>query len=182
MDISLTTASALQRLSNAYWSCFHRSASAPPDPKAYLLKGEGEKKLRVAKLTLAARPGSPASTGSSPTWGSSSGRKRIETERLPSPPKAGAANARANPPNTTFRKFFERGDLPISVDHKSFKNTIKWKVSRHTAALMVPTYMASCSAEADSHSRDSSRQTMRVKPATAGGVSAQARGGLQAET
>lgn len=87
--------------------------------------------IRAAKLTLAARSGSPiASSGSSPTasWGGNSSSKRIETERLPSPPKAGATNVRANPPNTTFRKFYERGDLPISVDHKSFKNTIKWKV------------------------------------------------------
>lgn len=91
-----------------------------------MLKGEGEM-IRAAKLTLAARPGSPAGTCSSPTAGGSSS-KRIETERLPSPPKAGATNIRANPPNTTFRKFYERGDLPISVDHKSFKNTIKWKV------------------------------------------------------
>jgi hypothetical protein len=47
---------------------------------------------------------------------------------LPSPPKAGAFEQRSNPPNTTFRRFYERGDLPISVDHKSFKNAIKWKV------------------------------------------------------
>lgn len=87
--------------------------------------------IRAAKLTLAARSGSPvAGTCSSPTAGmGSSSSRRVDTERLPSPPKAGATNVRANPPNTTFRKFYERGDLPISVDHKSFKNTIKWKVS-----------------------------------------------------
>lgn len=106
-----------------------RSASAPPDPKAYLLKGKGEFKVRAGKLRLAARAGSPVSNScTSPTWNTSSGSKRIETDTLPSPPKAGAANMRSNPPNTTFRKFYERGDLPISVDHKSFKNTIKWKV------------------------------------------------------
>lgn len=111
-----------------YGCAWYRCKSAPPDPKAFLLKGEGEK-IRATRLTLAARSGSPASSGSSsPTWGSSNNSKRVDTERLPSPPKAGAANARANPPNTTFRKFYERGDLPISVDHKSFKNTIKWKV------------------------------------------------------
>lgn len=27
-----------------------------------------------------------------------------------------------------FRKFYERGDLPISVDHRGSKNTINWKV------------------------------------------------------
>jgi hypothetical protein len=108
---------------------FCRSASAPPDPKAYLLKGEGEMKIRAAKLSTAARPSSPSGSCGSPT-AAMGGSKRVETERLPSPPKAGATNVRANPPNTTFRKFYERGDLPISVDHKSFKNTIKWKVRR----------------------------------------------------
>jgi len=102
-----------------------RSASAPPDPKAFLLKGEGEK-IRAAKLSAAARSGSPGGC-TSPT-AASAGSKRIDMEPLPSPPKAGATNVRTNPPNTTFRKFYERGDLPISVDHKSFKNTIKWKV------------------------------------------------------
>jgi hypothetical protein len=107
---------------------FCRSASAPPDPKAYLLKGEGEMKIRAAKLSTAARLSSPSGSCGSPT--ALGGSKRVETERLPSPPKAGATNVRANPPNSTFRKFYERGDLPISVDHKSFKNTIKWKVRR----------------------------------------------------
>jgi hypothetical protein len=105
-----------------------RSASAPPDPKAYLLKGEGEK-IRAEKLSTvaAARSGSPVGSCGSPT-ASLDSSKRIDTEPLPSPPKAGAMQPRINPPNTTFRKFYERGDLPISVDHKSFKNTIKWKV------------------------------------------------------
>lgn len=49
-------------------------------------------------------------------------------EKTPSPPRAGATTLRNNPPNTAFRRFYERGDLPISVDHKSFKNAIKWKV------------------------------------------------------
>jgi hypothetical protein len=60
---------------------------------------------------------------------------RSESPGLPSPPKAGAFQQRPNPPNTTFRRFYERGDLPISVDHKSFKNAIKWKVGAAVTLL-----------------------------------------------
>jgi hypothetical protein len=45
----------------------------------------------------------------------------------PKPPKAGAFEVRDNPPNTEFRKCYERGDLPIAVDHKG-TNRISWKV------------------------------------------------------
>eukprot|EP00961_Rhodomonas_salina_P112893 1518815-Rhodomonas_salina.1 len=68
-------------------------------------------------------------------------------------PKAGALAARSNPPNTEFRRFYERGvctgangtgpcskrelmrweraragDLPISVEHSGAGNRIQWKV------------------------------------------------------
>ncbi|KAJ1630683.1 parkin co-regulated protein-domain-containing protein [Pavlovales sp. CCMP2436] len=45
----------------------------------------------------------------------------------PKPPKAGAFEQRDNPPNTEFRKCYERGDLPIALDHKG-SNRISWKV------------------------------------------------------
>jgi len=45
----------------------------------------------------------------------------------PKPPKAGAFEVRDNPPNTEFRKCYERGDLPIAVDHRG-TNCISWKV------------------------------------------------------
>jgi len=44
------------------------------------------------------------------------------------PPKAGAFTKRANPPNTEFRRFYERGDLPISILHHAAGNMISWKV------------------------------------------------------
>ena len=50
------------------------------------------------------------------------------TRRSPHPPKAGAYTARSNPPNTAFRRFYERGDLPIAVEHRGMKNVISWKV------------------------------------------------------
>jgi len=40
-----------------------------------------------------------------------------------------AKEARANPPNTVFRKFYERGDLPIQIEHSLGK--VLWKVEIH---------------------------------------------------
>lgn len=39
-----------------------------------------------------------------------------------------ATQARANPPNTDLRRFYERGDLPIQCDHRGVKNALMWKV------------------------------------------------------
>lgn len=39
-----------------------------------------------------------------------------------------ATKARENPPNTEFRRFYERGDLPIQIDHGGVENRIQWKV------------------------------------------------------
>lgn len=36
--------------------------------------------------------------------------------------------SRPNPPNTEFRKFYERGDLPIQIEHGGTANKIAWKV------------------------------------------------------
>lgn len=44
------------------------------------------------------------------------------------PPMCGAFKQRANPPNTEFRRFYERGDLPIQVEHRGVHNRIGWKV------------------------------------------------------
>ena len=62
------------------------------------------------------------------------------TKRSPQPPKAGAYAARSNPPNTAFRRFYERGDLPIAVEHRGMKNVISWKVCRSYAVSMALEY------------------------------------------
>ena len=41
---------------------------------------------------------------------------------------AKAARQRANPPNSEFRRFYERGDLPIQIDHGGVANRIQWKI------------------------------------------------------
>lgn len=35
---------------------------------------------------------------------------------------------RPNPPNTEFRRFYERGDLPVQIDHGGVHNRIAWKL------------------------------------------------------
>ena len=44
------------------------------------------------------------------------------------PPVCGAFHERNNPPNTEFRRFYERGDLPIQIEHRGVHNRIGWKV------------------------------------------------------
>ena len=39
-----------------------------------------------------------------------------------------AMRKRPNPPNTEFRRFYERGDLPVQVEHGGTANKIAWKV------------------------------------------------------
>lgn len=39
-----------------------------------------------------------------------------------------AFSSRPNPPNTELRRFYERGDLPIQVDHGGVVNRLAWKV------------------------------------------------------
>lgn len=45
-----------------------------------------------------------------------------------SPPKAAAFKRRPNPPNTELRRFYERGDLPLNIDHSGVKSKLQWKV------------------------------------------------------
>lgn len=52
--------------------------------------------------------------------------KKLETPS--SAPVCGAFKKRANPPNTEFRRFYERGDLPIQIEHRGVANRIGWKV------------------------------------------------------
>ncbi|KAG6610614.1 sporangia induced parkin coregulated protein [Phytophthora cinnamomi] len=39
-----------------------------------------------------------------------------------------AFRERSNPPDTSFRRFYERGDLPIQIDHGGVRNMVAWKV------------------------------------------------------
>lgn len=48
-------------------------------------------------------------------------------QTVPGPPTAGAFKPRTMPP-TSFRKFYERGDFPIALEHDTKGNKIAWKV------------------------------------------------------
>jgi len=48
---------------------------------------------------------------------------------VPAQPVAGAL-FRRKIPHTQFRRFYDRGDLPIAIDHKGTGNEIAWKVDR----------------------------------------------------
>jgi hypothetical protein len=51
-----------------------------------------------------------------------------ETSKLPKLMTAPAFCERPNPPNTELRRFYERGDLPIQLDHGGVVNRLAWKV------------------------------------------------------
>ena len=54
-------------------------------------------------------------------------RDSQEAEAKPKPPRAGAFEARENPPNTELRRFYERGDLPCIIDQRNVHNKLAWK-------------------------------------------------------
>ncbi|KAL7532159.1 hypothetical protein ACHAWF_004033 [Thalassiosira exigua] len=74
----------------------------------------------------------PATGGpSSSAVPSSGGPRRLSTDRVRKKGKADfmAFMERPNPPNTEFRRFYERGDLPVQIEHGGCHNRIAWKVA-----------------------------------------------------
>lgn len=81
------------------------------DPKQFLRRGPTTPLGRKTQLSL-----SPRSKN-----GDESTAIRPRTAKT-------ATRPRMNPPNTEFRRFYERGDLPIQIDHGGVDNRIQWKV------------------------------------------------------
>jgi hypothetical protein len=94
---------------------------APGGATTSLAKGESYRSLLLhtpLSLSSAIVPPHPRST---PLAG--------VRERQPiKAPKAGSLFIRDNPPNTELRRFYERGDLPVSIEHRGVGNRIQWKV------------------------------------------------------
>lgn len=61
------------------------------------------------------------------TGGTSTSLMKGQQPDKPAPPVAGAFKRRSIPP-TEFRRFYERGDLPIAIQHRANGNKIDWKV------------------------------------------------------
>ena len=59
--------------------------------------------------------------------------RRLSTDRVRNPKQRKvdfpAFMERPNPPNTEFRRFYERGDLPVQIEHGGCHNRIAWKVA-----------------------------------------------------
>eukprot|EP00757_Euglenozoa_sp_SAG-D1_P020375 gene20375-1073_t len=61
------------------------------------------------------------------TGGTTSSLSRGKQAEIAKPPRAGAFTRRKIP-DTEFRRFYDRGDLPIALAHKGTGNKIDWKV------------------------------------------------------
>lgn len=55
-------------------------------------------------------------------------KKEVKKKESPKPPRAGAFDKVPLKEPTQFSKFYERGDLPIAVEHGASGNKIQWKV------------------------------------------------------
>ena len=89
----------------------HLWPAEKPTTDRFLRKGDG------ARVT---RRGTRSESSSGTTVS-------LRSSRAITPPRANAFGKRDNPPDTQFRKFYERGDLPVAVMSASI-NTIDWKV------------------------------------------------------
>eukprot|EP00761_Pharyngomonas_kirbyi_P012515 gb/GECH01012542.1/.p1 GENE.gb/GECH01012542.1/~~gb/GECH01012542.1/.p1 ORF type:complete len:319 (+),score=65.24 gb/GECH01012542.1/:1-957(+) len=63
------------------------------------------------------------------TGGATSSLRQGKKPAPPPKPKAGAFQKRKIPPSE-FRRFYDRGDLPIVIEHCGTGNKIRWKVDR----------------------------------------------------
>jgi len=118
-----------------------RNALAPPPaespfgnfPPEYHTKTKGKPAHADMEVTGAALSSPPGQAGQDSlkrhtgSGGGSSSLLQGKQPPQPKPPVAGAFKRRPIPP-TEFRRFYERGDLPIAIQHRANGNKIDWKV------------------------------------------------------
>lgn len=85
-----------------------------PDPSTFVKRGEGNGGTMVPKPKPILTSAEVAQNGV----------KNRESKLFSHP----AVCKRPNPPNTELRRFYDRGDLPIQVDHGGVANRLAWKV------------------------------------------------------
>eukprot|EP00967_Tisochrysis_lutea_P142451 scaffold263145_cov39-Tisochrysis_lutea.AAC.3 len=118
-------------------SCFDRTEDVNPKrragghsmaPKVELPEYNYATMTYVYKSDAAPAEPLKAHSGSGGMTSSLSVSRKMEARPAPAPPVCGAFKQRPNPPNTEFRRFYERGDLPIQIEHRGVHNRIGWKV------------------------------------------------------
>lgn len=95
----------------------HSKRTGKVDPTDFVRKGTGNGGMMIPKATVALSPSEAA--------------RQISESREPKLLTAAAFCPRPNPPNTELRRFYERGDLPIQIDHGGVVNRLAWKVEIH---------------------------------------------------
>jgi hypothetical protein len=103
----------------------------PPDynnPSDRVKRQEKKKRLqaRQAAQAEAAKPHEFLHRGEG-SGGLCSSTLKGKSAAQGKPPKAGAFQKKPIPP-TEFRRFYERGDLPVTIQHRSDGRTLSWKV------------------------------------------------------
>lgn len=126
-------------------SAFSLAKKTPKaDPRGFLRRGTGtggaitstateDRKASPARSLspshgLTGTALSTSGTLTSSGGGSGSGGRSSPSRRGPKVTTFPAYAERANPPNTELRRFYERGDLPVRIDHGGVHNRIAWKV------------------------------------------------------
>lgn len=84
-------------------------------PKGYLMKGSGYVSTNPSVSVPRKSPPKPLQPAIRVI------KKKVKKKKV-------STMRRSNPPNTEFRRFYERADLPIQIDHNGVKNKILWKV------------------------------------------------------
>lgn len=105
----------------AFPSSFKKRSNQSPSKSQKTDKSStqnGQPKQRTKHQFLAKKTG---------TGGMTSSLRFGKKPPKPKPPVSGAFERRPVSP-TEFRRFYDRGDLPIAIDHKGTGNEIQWKV------------------------------------------------------
>ncbi|GLE05458.1 hypothetical protein PINS_up014471 [Pythium insidiosum] len=114
-------------------SCFDTTVVAP---KRRTLSDQHDDSQHISAFSVS-KPSKPHTSDNFLRKGTGSGgsvdleRAKAERKDSTSPrPKTQrmAFKERPNPPDTSFRRFYERGDLPIQIDHGGVRNMVAWKV------------------------------------------------------
>jgi len=106
----------------------HEMTTTAPDPTAFSVERITESKVPNKFTKKGSGTGGHSATESKNSYNTM--REEQERNKWQKAPKKirNAFQKRSNPANTELRKFYERGDLPIQIDHRGVQNALMWKV------------------------------------------------------